>query len=316
MRIVFLGTGSFGVPALNALAARGHAICAVLSQPDRPGKRGLHVQPTPIRERADDLGLPHIQTADVNSPEHVAVAGRADIGVVVDFGQKLDGGLLAAAPRGFVNIHASLLPRYRGAAPYQWAIIRGEATTGVTTFQLSERMDAGGIWMQRETAIGALETADELHDRLALIGAELIVETLELIAGGGRQPGAQDASRATRAPKLSRSDSLIDWALPAADIVRRVHGLWSWPTAAATFASRLGRRERVQFARARAIDASSADACAPGSVIDASGAIQAGQGRVLPLEVKPAGGKLMPYDAFTNGRRVDSGDCWLPLDAP
>lgn len=314
MRIVFLGTGDFGVPALRALHAAGHAIVAAVSQPDRPAGRGRNVRPTPIHATAAELGLRHYQTEDVNAPHAAAALGEAELGVVAAFGQKLGPRLLAALPHGFVNIHGSLLPKYRGAAPVQWAMINGEDVSGVTVFQLNERWDAGAIWARRETPIRDTETAEELHDRLAQLGAELIVEVLARIATGRVRPVQQDAGEATRAPKLSKADGTIDWTRPARLVVRRIHGLWPWPAAACTFVSRGGRRERLLLARAAVADANLSDADAAPGTFGADGTIGAGQGRVRLLEVRPAGKKLMPFEAFAHGRRVGPGDRLLPAE--
>jgi len=317
MRLIFLGTGEFAVRALSALVRAGHEIIAVISQPDRPAGRGRTILPTPAHAAADQLGVPHIQTADVNALDVEGLVKRAEIGLVAAFGQKIGPALLNALPRGCVNIHGSLLPKYRGAAPYQWAIINGETETGVTVFQLDERWDTGPIWSQRATPIGETETADELHDRLAQLGAELIVETLDQIERGQAQPRAQDVTHASRAPKLSRADAALDWSQAAAQIVRRIHGLWSWPAATCVFASRSGKVGRVQLARARLADpvAPPAPDTSPGSFCP-DGSVQAGVGRVRLLEIKPAGGKLMTFEAFANGRRVAPPDRLLPADLP
>ncbi len=317
MRIVFLGTGEFGVAALRALRVAGHEIVAAVSQPDRPAKRGLKVHPTPIHAAADSLGISHVQTEDVNRLDAADVIREAALGVVVAFGQKIGPAILGGLPKGCVNIHASLLPRYRGAAPYQWAVINGDATTGVTVFQLNERWDAGEIWSQRETPIGETETAAELHDRLAVIGAELIVETVAGIEHGTARARPQDASRASRAPKLSRADGVVDWSQPAETIARRIHGLWSWPGAACMFVSHTGKSERVVLARARVADGrGEPDAeCAAGAVRE-DFTVQTGRGRLQLLEIKPAGGKLMSFEAFANGRRVQPHDRFCPLEAP
>lgn len=316
MRIVFLGTGAFGVPALGALRQAGHDIVAVVSQPDRPAGRGRAVQPTPIRTAAEELGVRHVQMENVNAPDGAGVFGSAEIGVVVAFGQRISRPILDALPRGCVNIHGSLLPRYRGAAPIQRAIIDGAVTTGVTVFQLNERWDAGAIWVQRSTPIGATETADELHDRLAELGAALIVETLADIEAGRAKPVEQDAALATRAPKLSKADGVVDWLQPAGRIVRRIHGLWSWPAAACTFASRSGKEERVLLARAEVADATTppTDTFSPGAFRD-DRTVQAGAGHVRLLEVRPASGKLMSFEAFANGRRIAPPDRLLPAPA-
>jgi methionyl-tRNA formyltransferase len=308
MRIVFLGTGDFGVPALAALRAAGHEILAAVSQPDRPAGRGRAVQPTPIHAAADAAELRHIQCADVNALDFADAFGDAELGVVVAFGQKIGGGLLDYLPRGCVNIHGSLLPKYRGAAPFQWAMIRGEEETGVTVFQLNERWDAGGILGTRSTPIRPDETAEELHDRLAELGAALIVEVVADLAAGRAQPQPQDAGQATRAPKLSKTDGVVDWERPAGEVVRRIHGLWSWPAAACVFASRGGKRERLLLARAAVADPDARPDDVPPGTFREDRTVQAGQGTVRLVEVRPAGKKLMPFEAFANGRDVGAGD--------
>jgi methionyl-tRNA formyltransferase len=315
MRIVFLGTGDFAAPALRALRGAGHPILVVVSQPDRPAGRGRAVRPTPVRRAADELGLPHRQIDDVNAIDVAQLVGAAEIGVVAAFGQKIGRRILDALPRGCVNIHASLLPKYRGAAPYQWAIINGDETAGVTVFQLDEHWDAGPIWSQRATPIGATETAGELHARLAQLGATLIVETLADIAAGRKQPHPQDATQATRAPKLTKADGVVDWTQPAARVVRRIHGLWPWPAAACTFASHSGKHERVLLARAEVADGGARPSAPlpPGAFAD-DRTVQAGVGRVRVLEVQPAGGKRMPFQAFANGRRIAPPDRFLPAE--
>src|SRR5262245_54437109 len=194
MKIAFLGTGDFAVPALRALHAAGHSILAAISQPDRPAGRGREIFPTPVHAAADDLRIQHIQTADLNALDPGRALHGCEIAVVAAFGQKLGPAVLATPPRGCINIHGSLPPRYRGAAPYQWAIINGDAETGVTVFQIDERWDAGPIWGRRSTPIGETETADELHDRLAILGAELIVEAVAGLESGIAAPALQDPS--------------------------------------------------------------------------------------------------------------------------
>ncbi len=317
MRIVFFGTGDFAVPALRAAHAAGHTIRAAVSQPDRPSGRGRTVRPTPVHAAAVELGIPHVQTDDVNALDPASLAGDAELGVVAAFGQKLGPGVLTALPRGCINIHGSLLPRYRGAAPYQWALINGDAETGVTIFQLNERWDAGAIWSRRATPIRDDETADELHDRLAVLGAGLLVDTLPVIAAGLTRPEPQPTVGVSRAPKLTKADGTVDWAQPARRVVRRIHGLWSWPAAACRFRSRTGREERLLVARAEVADENGAPTPEqpPGS-FHADGTVQTGLGRVRLREVVPAGGRRMDFRAFANGRRIAAGDRLLPVTAP
>ena len=235
--------------------------------------------------------------------------------MVAAFGQKIGNSILDALPRGCVNIHGSLLPKYRGAAPFQWAIINGDEATGVTIFQLDEKWDAGPIWSQRELRIGETETASELHDRMAQLGAELIVDTLAEIQCDDAEPEVQDASQATWAPKLSRRDSRIDWSQPAFNIVRRINGLWSWPGATCMLRLPNGKTERLQLARARVAEAAGEPTAElPPGAFQPDQTVQAGEGRVGLLEVKPAGGKLMSFEAFARGRQVRPPIRLLPLE--
>lgn len=307
MNLAFLGTGEFAVPALRALLAGGHVIRLAISQPDRPAGRGRQIEPTPVHAAATSLGIPHAQVENINAGEHAERLSLCDLAIVAAFGQKLGPQVLAAPRLGCINIHGSLLPRYRGAAPYQWAIINGDTETGVTVFQIDPQWDAGAVWARRATPIGETETADELHDRLAALGAALIVETVARIEQGTASPQPQDPNKATRAPKLSKADGRIDWWQPARVVARRVNGLWSWPAATTTLVSTAGKSEAVQLARAQTVDDTSPPDAPPGSFL-ADRSIQTGRGRVRLLEVKPAGGRLMPFEAFANGRRISAGD--------
>jgi len=315
MRVVFLGTGEFAAPALQALVDNGHAVVSAISQPDRPAGRGRKVRATHVHALADKLGIRHIQTANINNLHLADALGGAEIGVVAAFGQKIGAVVMDALPYGCINIHGSLLPEYRGAAPFQWAIIDGRTVTGVTVFQLNERWDAGPIWSRRKLDIGETETATELHDRLAALGADLLIDVLTDIQCGDVQPVEQDESRATRAAKLTRAHGQIDWTAPAFNVARRINGLWSWPAAACRFSGPSEKDERVLLARAQVADdsASPADGVPAGAVLP-DGTVQAGRGRVRLLEVKPAGGKLMEFEAFARGRRLDASTRLLPID--
>lgn len=314
MQLVFLGTADFAVPTLRALVQAGHQIDPVISQPDRPTGRGRAVRPTPVHVAATALGLRHIAPEDVNALPSAEVVGPAEIGVCAAFGQKIGAQILAALPHGCINVHASLLPKYRGAAPIQRALIDGAETTGVTVFQLNERWDAGAIWAQRATPISNSETADELHDRLAEIGAALLLDTLRQLEGGTLRPLEQDPAQATRAPKLTKSEGTVDWSQPAPRIVRRIHGLWSWPAAACMCVSRSGKQERVLLVRAAVADPTALPTgeCAPGAFC-ADLSVQSGIGRVRLLEVQPAGGRRMSFRDFANGRRIAPPDRLLPV---
>jgi methionyl-tRNA formyltransferase len=311
MRIILLASGEFAVPTLRSLHHGGrHAIVGIVTQPDRPSGRGRQAQPTPLKRAALELGYAVTEAADVNAPETLAsIRGvEVDLGLVIAFGQKLGAALLTAFPLGCVNLHASLLPRFRGAAPYQWAVITGAERTGVTVFRLAERMDAGPILTTRWTFIKPDETAAELHDRLAQIGPDAVAAALDLFSGGEIPAGEpQDPAQASRAPKLKKEDGHIDFAQPAQSLAQRICGLWDWPGATCVFAAQTGeRRERVTLARARVAEAGGAPLM-PGA-IDPRLFVSTSDGFLELLELKPQSGRLMTWEAFVNGRHVRAGD--------
>ena len=232
MRLAFLGTSAFACPALEALA-EAHDVALVITQPDRPAGRKRELKPPPVKITSLDLGLPIAQPERINSSEGIALLRDAspEAIIVASYGQFLSEKVFSLPPRGTINIHASLLPRYRGAAPINWAIIRGETETGVTTFFIEKGMDSGEILVQRTCPIGPNETTGELHDRLAELGAEAILETLRSLEEGTAHPTPQREGEATLAPKLSRADGKIDWTKNARDIHNLVRGLNPWPGA-------------------------------------------------------------------------------------
>ncbi len=232
MRLVFLGTSSFARPALAALVDR-HEIPLVVTQPDRPAGRRGGLRPSPIKEEAVPLGLPIFQPERINadgSLERLRAAAPEAI-VVAAYGQLLKPGVFELAPLGTINVHASLLPAYRGAAPINWAIIRGETTTGITTFLIDAGMDTGDLLLQRRLDIDPEETAGELEARLARLGAEVVVETLEGLQGGRITPRSQPEEGVSMAPRLSRDDGRIDWTAAARRIHDLVRGTSPWPGA-------------------------------------------------------------------------------------
>jgi len=232
VRIVFLGTANFAVPALSALA-RKHRIQLVITQPDRPAGRGRTLRKPPVKEEAERLGLRIVQPEKVNCDQTIADIKEAspDLIVVAAYGQILKPKLFSIPPLGTVNIHASLLPSYRGAAPINWAIINGESLTGITTFLIDEGMDTGDILVQRSLEIGKDETAGELEARLAELASEVIMETIEGLANGTVPPSPQPSAGASLAPRLSRDDGRIDWEKPADAVHNLVRGTNPWPGA-------------------------------------------------------------------------------------
>jgi methionyl-tRNA formyltransferase len=232
LRLAFLGTSAFACPALAALSDF-HEIVLVVTQPDRPAGRKHVLRPSPVKVEAQRRGLPIAQPERINAPRAVRSlqASRPGAIVVAAYGQLLRPTVFQLPPLGTINIHASLLPRYRGAAPVNWAILRGDEQTGVTTFLIDAGMDTGPILLQQAIPIGPDETAGALHDRLAELGATVILETLARLEDGTVTPNPQDERRATFAPKLTRADGVIDWQQPAARIHDHVRGSNPWPGA-------------------------------------------------------------------------------------
>ena len=302
LRVVFAGTPSFAVPSLRALAAApGVEIVAVCTQPDRPAGRGRRPRPSAVKEAAAELGLPVRQPESLRAPEAVgALAALApDLMVVVAYGLILPPAVLALPRLGCVNVHASLLPRWRGAAPVQWAILAGDRETGVCLMRMDEGLDTGPVLACTRTAIGPRETAGELEARLADLGAGLLARSLPRLAAGALEAVPQDGAAATYAPKIAKADAELDWRLPAAELDRRVRAFHPRPVAW----TRLdGEPLRVWRAEPLAAPAGAE----PGVVVAASGhpEVACGEGRLRLLEVQPAGGRRMDAAAFARGRAL------------
>lgn len=305
MDVVFLGSGSFAVPSLEALVRAGHRVRAAVSQPDREKGRGRAVTPPPVKPVAEALGIPVFQPARVRLPEaqdHLRSLSP-DVQVVVAYGQILPRTVIDIPRLGTINVHASLLPRYRGAAPIQWAIVRGETETGVTTMQIDEGLDTGPILRSRATAIGDEETAEELELRLSLLGAELLLETLSGLENGSVEPVPQDHAQATLAPLITKEEGRIDWSLDAHALACRVRGFHRWPGVVTQLG---GRSLRVMKARP-----GGPVSAQPGTVVAVEGdgvLVACGGGTSLRLlEVQPESRKPMPATAFAAGARLIAG---------
>ena len=304
MRVVFMGTPAFAVPSLRALVEAGHEVVSVLSQPDRPVGRGRRLTAPPVKVAALELGLDVFQPHRVKDPQafgHLKAA-RADVFVVVGYGQIIPRTVLDLPLLGCVNVHASLLPKYRGAAPINWAIVRGETTTGVTTMLIEERLDAGDMLIERETPIGPDETAVELAERLAPMGADLAVETLAGLEHGLITPRKQNDADATFAPILKREDGRIDWSLPAIKIFNRVRGFVPWPGSYTWF-----RGKRLHIHRAKPLVAPpTADSPGPGVIQALPDEVRVGCGKWTVLrieEVQMEGKKRMAAADFLCGHQ-------------
>ena len=295
MRLVLLGSGIFGVPTFEALA-RAHDVALVVSQPDRPAGRGRSLQPTPVSQWARESQRSCITCENVNDPEIVETLHglQADAWIVIAFGQKLSPELLAG--QFAVNLHASLLPRYRGAAPINWAIINGERETGLSVITLADRIDAGDILGQCSTPIDPLETAGALHDRLSMLGPELVGSVLESLDGGGLEPRSQISTEVIPAPKLSRSDATVDFSLAASAVRDRIHGLTPWPGCDAYVG---GKKLRLLHAAVVDDDGS----CGSPGRIGPDHSIACGSGSIRLLKVQPPGGKPMDFGDWCRGLR-------------
>ncbi|HUI05781.1 MAG TPA: methionyl-tRNA formyltransferase [Verrucomicrobiae bacterium] len=301
MRIAFMGTAELACPCLEAVARMpGDELAAVVTQPDRPKGRDLRPASSPVKVVADRLGLPIQQPLTIRDSGAVDAlrAAQPDLIIVVAYGQILPRSVLEIPRHGCVNVHASLLPRWRGAAPIQYAILHGDRETGVTTMFMDERMDTGDIILQRAHPIHADDTSATLHNRLAKLGADVLVETVALIAAGKAPRTKQDESRATYAKKLAKEDGCIDWPRPAVEIERQIRAFNPWPSAythCGDLLLKVWRAEVVEGAGGR-----------PGELV--SGFVVAtGQGGLRILELQPANGKRMTFDAFLRGHAVEVG---------
>ncbi len=309
MRLIFCGSGAFAVPTYRALLGGSHEVQAVITQPARPAGRGGKLRATPVAQAALEAGQHPIECPDINAPDFVERLRefRADVLCVAAFGQFIRLAARQAVAVDAINLHGSILPELRGAAPVNWAIIRGYHKTGVTTFSLVDAMDAGPVYLTDETDILPAETAGELTERLAEIGAGTMCRTLDLLAGGA-EPVPQDESRATRAPLLKKSDGAIDWSADAEKICDLVRGTYPWPGAHAIYRHRNGQENEVTIARA--VPAPD-DAAGPPGTLDDDLFVAAGRGRVEILEIKPAGKRLMGWRDFVNGYRLAAGQILL-----
>ena len=314
-----MGTPAFAAESLELLIAAGYRIVAAVTRPDAARGRGLRRQPSAVKRAAAGHGVPVMEPDSLKDPrflEPVAALG-ADIVIVVAFGRLLPPQLLGLAPRGAVNLHASLLPKYRGAAPVTWAIAAGERETGVTTMRMVERLDAGDVLLQRSTPIGEEETAGQLEARLATIGAELLVETLTQLRAGAVTPVRQDEAAATYAPRVRKQDGLIDWGMGAEEVARRVRAFDPWPGAQTALPG--PERRKLLIWRARRMGETPAGA-APGTVLsrlpgkrpdEAEGGLLVACGDrtgLLLIEVQPEGRRRMPALGAVSGRYMSVGD--------
>jgi methionyl-tRNA formyltransferase len=299
MKIIYMGTPQFAVPPLRALRDAGHDIIAVVTRTDKPAGRGKVLTPPPVKTAALDLGVPVQQPKRVRAPESVAAiqALVPDVIVVAAYGQILPKELLDLPTYGCINIHASLLPAYRGAAPINWAIINGEPETGVTIMQMDEGMDTGAMLLREAVAIGPRDTTGSMLEKLSTLGSRMVVEALAGLADGTLTPVPQDHGKATLAPLLKKEDGRIDWDRPAAEIHNRVRGLFPWPGAYTHLDGKL-----VKVLGSDAVEGSGE----PGALIEGPhGTLQVGTGKGLlrVVTLQPEGKKPMTAAEFLRGHR-------------
>jgi methionyl-tRNA formyltransferase len=306
VRIVFMGTPAFAVPPLDALLRAGHELVAVVAQPDRPAGRGQALREPATKAWAREHGVPVLQPEKVRDGRLAAelAALRPDVLCVAAYGRILGKDLLELAPHGAINVHGSILPKYRGAAPIQWAIAEGEAETGVSIMQMDEGLDTGDVLLQRALPIGPDDTAETLAPRLAALGGEALVEALALAGRGELVPVRQDAARATLAPILTKEHGKLDWALPAPRLAHRLRGFSPWPGGWTTLDGRT-----VKILAAVPGDPAPAGA-APGAAVRAPGrglSVACGGGTsLLVTRLQPEGKAAQDALAFLNGLRRDA----------
>lgn len=312
LRIVFFGTPEFSVSSLQALAATGHDLVSVVTQPDRPRGRGQRVTSSEVKRAALELGVPVLQPTKLRDPGLTQQLAdlRADLGVVAAYGRILPAVLLELPRLGMINVHASLLPRWRGAAPVQRAILAGDTVTGVTIMRVVEALDAGPMLARLPTPIDPMETAESLERRLSFAGAGLLVETVEALARGPVHAQEQDERLVTYAARLERAESAIHWNQPALDIHNRIRGLQPWPLASSTLD---GKRIVLRASSPVETEAHSAE---PGTILrieDGAIVIATGPGAIRLLALQLEGKPVITAAAFLNGHRVQPGQRFMTV---
>ena len=316
MKIAYLGSGEFGICSLDALVNSAHELVFIVTQPPQPAGRGRKQCPTPVCLWANTHLVPFVETDDVNMHEIIEmIAGyQPDLIIVIAFGQKLGAELINLPPKGAINVHASLLPKYRGAAPINWTIINGETKTGNSIITLADIMDAGQVLAQNEIEIAHDDTAGSLHDKLAHLAAPLLLETAEKIGAGTAIYTEQDHSKATFAPKLGKSDGYLDFSEPAKTLAAKIRGFWPWPGASANYISKYTNKStRVTIAMAQVV-ASTNPAGLPAGTLDESLNIICGKESLKVTRIKPGGSALMDFKSFVNGRHTQPGDMFTKIE--
>ena len=314
MNIVFMGTPEFSLPTLHKLYESDHDVLLVITQPDRPKGRGRESTPPPVKQFALEKKIPVLQPIKCTNLEIVKTLGalNADVFIVVAFGQILDENLLALPHHFCINLHSSLLPKYRGAAPINWAIINGETETGVTTMKMNAGLDTGDILLSRKVSICNQDDAQSLHDTLAHQGSSLVMETLNQLDSGSLEATSQNSDLASYAPKLKKKDGLIEWNQPAVKIHNLVRGLIPWPGAFSFLGS---KRFKICKTETKSCDLSDQ----PGVILRISGhGIEVGtqKERIVITEIQPEGKKRMDVKSFLAGHKLIIGNTFSKQSLP
>jgi methionyl-tRNA formyltransferase len=316
MRIIFLGSGDIGVPSLQAIFdCKDHELVRVFTQPSRGAGRSRKVTPTPVAVWAGENNVECTETANINSPETLKDIAdcKADLMVVIAFGQFISQKAINLQPHRAINAHASIIPNYRGAGPVNWAVLNGDAKTGVSIITVENKMDTGDVLDIAEIPIAEDDTAASVHDKLAQLAPHVLMNAIDGIAEGTAVYIKQDDSKATDAPKLKKTDGYIDFAQSAEAINNKIRGLWSWPGAQADFVSaKTNRCVRVTFALAQVVASDKKDT--RHGILDDELNIICGDGVLKILKIKPAGSGLMDFKAFVNGRAVAPGDMFMSIE--
>ncbi|MFQ5532445.1 MAG: methionyl-tRNA formyltransferase [Candidatus Methylomirabilales bacterium] len=309
MRLIFLGTPAFAIPSLSRLLEVGHDVTHVVTQPDRPAGRGKRLRSPAVKQVAGEASLPILQPANIRDPEVVTSlrATRPDVLVVVAFGQIVSRAILEIPPKGCLNVHASLLPKYRGPAPIPWALIRGETVTGVTIMEMVEAVDSGPILLQWKAPISAEDNAGTLHDRLAVLGADALIETLRAVERGEVTKTPQDEAEATYAPKLPPDLGRLTWSSSATDLWNLVRGLAPEPGAVTFFR---GRMVRVLGAQPLPRDHRESPGTIVGVLKGVGIQVATGNGTLVLTTLQPEGKRVMTAEEFARGYRAEVGSAF------
>ncbi|MHC4524264.1 MAG: methionyl-tRNA formyltransferase [Planctomycetota bacterium] len=317
MRIVFLGSAQFGVPCLEAIYHSDHELVGAFTQPARPaGRHRSKPHHTDVDSWCSQNNVTCIEAENINAPdtlEKVAVC-KADLMVVIAFGQKVSQEVIGLQKHGAVNVHASLLPKYRGAAPIHWAIMNGETETGISIITLADRMDAGLILAQDKIPILPDETVKCVHDKLSGLAVGALMQTIDQIANDSATYLEQNETLVTKAPKLTKKHGYIDWNRPAGQIVDQIRGLWPWPAAQSVYVnSKTGKSWRVAISKASALVRSTekGDIC---GTLDENLNVICGDDALQILKLKPAGSHLMDFEAYVNGHQCGAGDLFVSAE--